>query len=51
MLPADPVPWAGLVLLALAGVMLVEAIRALGWFSGSGRPGAPNRLNATEWAS
>ena len=50
-LPADPVPWAGLVLLGLAGVMLVEAIRALGWFSGSGRPGAPNRLNATKWAS
>ncbi|MGI9177496.1 MAG: carbon starvation CstA family protein [Pirellulales bacterium] len=28
-LPADPVPWAGVVLLALAAVMLVEAIRAL----------------------
>jgi carbon starvation protein len=28
--PADPVPWAGLVLLVLAAVMLVEAIRALG---------------------
>jgi carbon starvation protein len=28
-LPVDPVPWAGLVLLALAAVMLVEAIRAL----------------------
>jgi hypothetical protein len=29
MFPADPVPWAGLVLLALAAVMLVEAILAL----------------------
>jgi carbon starvation protein len=28
-LPADPVPWAGLVLLALAAVMLVEALRAI----------------------
>ena len=28
--PTDPVPWAGLVLLVLAAVMLVEAIRALG---------------------
>ncbi|MCE9630088.1 MAG: carbon starvation protein A [Planctomycetia bacterium] len=28
-LPADPVPWAGMVLLALAAVMLLEAIRAL----------------------
>ncbi|MFM7250630.1 MAG: carbon starvation protein A [Planctomycetaceae bacterium] len=28
-LPADPVPWAGLVLLVLAGVMLVEAILAI----------------------
>jgi len=28
-LPADPVPWAGLVLLGLAAVMLVEAIRVL----------------------
>ena len=28
-LPADPVPWAGLVLLALAAVMLVEAILAI----------------------
>ncbi len=28
-LPADPVPWAGLVLLGLAAMMLVEAIRAL----------------------
>jgi carbon starvation protein len=27
--PADPVPWAGVVLLALAAVMLVEAIRAV----------------------
>ncbi|MFM8734361.1 MAG: carbon starvation protein A [Pirellulales bacterium] len=28
-LPADPVPWVGVVLLALAAVMLVEAIRAV----------------------
>jgi len=34
-LPADPVPWAGLVLLGLAAVMLVEAVRALV------TPGAP----------
>ena len=28
-LPGDPVPWVGLVLLALAAVMLVEAVRAI----------------------
>jgi carbon starvation protein len=28
-LPADPVPWVGIVLLALAAVMLVEALRAI----------------------
>ncbi|MFM7414138.1 MAG: hypothetical protein ACKO6E_13165, partial [Planctomycetota bacterium] len=28
-LPADPVPWAGVVLLVLAAVMLVEAVRAI----------------------
>jgi carbon starvation protein len=38
-LPADPVPWAGLVLLALAAVMLVEAIRAL-----AAPPTPPGRL-------
>jgi hypothetical protein len=27
--PADPVPWIGLVLLALAVLMLVEAVRVL----------------------
>jgi carbon starvation protein len=27
--PTDPVPWAGVVLIALAAVMLVEAIRAI----------------------
>jgi carbon starvation protein len=27
--PADPVPWAGVVLMALAALMLVEAVRAL----------------------
>jgi carbon starvation protein len=37
--PADPVPWAGLVLLALAAVMLVEAIRAL-----VAPPSPPGRL-------
>ena len=34
-LPADPVPWAGVVLLALAAVMLVEAIRVIA------QPGGP----------
>jgi carbon starvation protein len=34
MLPADPVPWAGVVLLGLSAVMLVEAIRALAEPSG-----------------
>jgi carbon starvation protein len=39
-LPADPVPWAGLVLLALAAVMLVEAIRVIAMPQGpSGRDG------------
>jgi len=33
-LPADPVPWAGAVLLALAAVMLVEAIRVIGFGKG-----------------
>jgi hypothetical protein len=28
-MPADPVPWAGAVLLALAAVMLIEAVRAV----------------------
>jgi len=27
--PSDPVPWAGLVLISLAGLMLVEAVRAI----------------------
>jgi carbon starvation protein len=27
--PSDPVPWAGVVLIALAGLMLVEAVRAI----------------------
>ena len=27
--PADPVPWAGIVLIALAALMLVEAVRAI----------------------
>ncbi|MFM8291185.1 MAG: carbon starvation protein A [Planctomycetia bacterium] len=37
--PLDPVPWAGLVLLALAALMLVEAIRAL-----AAPPTPPGRL-------
>ena len=38
-LPADPVPWAGLVLLSLAAVMLVEAIRVLATPQGPLQPG------------
>ena len=46
-LPADPVPWAGLVLLALAAVMLVEAIRAL-----VAPPAPPGRTpEPTRWAA
>jgi len=46
-LPADPVPWAGLVLLALAAVMLVEAIRAL-----AAPPTPPGRLPEPQaWAA
>jgi len=37
--PADPVPWVGIVLLGLAAMMLVEAIRAL-QFPQSPRPSA-----------
>lgn len=37
--PADPVPWAGVILIALAAVMLVEAIRAI---AGSEEP--PGRM-------
>lgn len=37
--PTDPVPWAGVVLMALAAVMLIEAIRAL-----VGRPAPPSSL-------
>jgi carbon starvation protein len=29
MVPSDPVPWAGVVLISLAGLMLVEAVRAI----------------------
>ena len=39
--PADPVPWAGLVLLGLAAVMLVEAVRAI---AGSPPTDAPRVL-------
>jgi hypothetical protein len=28
-LPADPVPWVGIVLIVLAALMLVEAVRAI----------------------
>ncbi|NBW96293.1 MAG: carbon starvation protein A [Planctomycetia bacterium] len=40
-LPADPVPWAGLVLLGLALVMLVEAVRVIALPQ---RPGGPGRI-------
>jgi len=43
-LPADPVPWAGLVLLVLAAVMLVEAIRVIALPQGPGGPGRIGRL-------
>ena len=46
-LPKDPVPWAGLVLLALAAVMLVEAILAL-----AGPPAPPGRTpESAAWAA
>jgi carbon starvation protein len=38
-LPADPVPWAGVVLLALAAVMLVEAVRVVAMPQGPRGPG------------
>jgi carbon starvation protein len=38
-LPADPVPWAGAVLLALAVVMLIEAIRVIALPQGPRGPG------------
>ena len=45
-LPVDPVPWAGLVLLALAAVMLVEAILAL-----AAPPAPPGRTSEpAAWA-
>jgi hypothetical protein len=45
--PADPVPWAGLVLLALAAVMLFEAIKAL-----AAPPSPPGRSpEPTAWAA
>jgi carbon starvation protein len=40
-LPADPVPWAGVVLLSLAAVMLVEAIRVI---ASPGGPQSPSRI-------
>jgi len=52
--PADPVPWAGLVLLGLAGVMLVEAVLAIlrpppgvGYGPSPSGPGAPAVTSAT----
>ena len=38
-LPRDPVPWIGLVLLALAALMLVEAVKVLASISGPPRSG------------
>jgi carbon starvation protein len=49
-LPADPVPWAGLVLLFLAGIMLIEAMRAIGGEAGPRSP-RPIRAPATSWAA
>jgi carbon starvation protein len=39
-LPADPVPWVGLVLIALAGLMLIEAVRILASLGASTPPEA-----------
>ena len=55
-LPADPVPWAGVVLLVLAAVMLVEAIRAIALPPGSGSQGggrgrATDPLERSGWAT
>ena len=51
-LPADPVPWAGVVLLTLAGVMLVEAIRVLAAPPGPQRPGPSGHLPEPKaWAA
>jgi hypothetical protein len=44
-LPADPVPWAGLVLLVLAVVMLVEAIRVIALPQGPGGPSGTVRTS------
>jgi carbon starvation protein len=44
-LPADPVPWAGLVLLVLALVMLVEAIRVIALPQGPGGPSGTKRTS------
>jgi hypothetical protein len=50
-LPTDPVPWAGLVLLALAGVMLVEAIRALALPPGPGGQSRPAGTEQRGWSA
>jgi hypothetical protein len=51
-LPADPVPWVGLVLLVLAAVMLVEAVRALAIPPGHGSRGrAADTPERSGWAA
>jgi carbon starvation protein len=51
-IPADPVPWAGIVLLGLAAVMLVEAIRALALPPGPGGRGRPaDTREPSGWAA
>ena len=51
-LPVDPVPWAGVVLLGLAAVMLVEAIRALTLPPGPLRPeGLQKATESQPWAA
>jgi carbon starvation protein len=51
-LPADPVPWAGLVLLALAAVMLVEAIMVIALPQGPPGAGRNSRLpESRAWAA
>jgi carbon starvation protein len=50
-LPADPVPWAGVVLLVLAAVMLVEAIRVIAAAAGPPPSGRHDGSRpATTWS-
>jgi len=50
-LPADPVPWAGVVLLVLAAVMLVEAIRVIAAAAGPPSSGQHDGSRpATTWS-